>query len=68
MKVKDLIAELQKRDPDQDVVIAVRTYTHVYPHEYCPPWDIASNIWGQVVLDITLPKGMRISDHRERKP
>jgi len=67
MKVKELIAALQKYSPDADVNVPVQTYTQAYPSGYFSisavtgsPWENREGVKG-VRIWVHLPKGFIIS-------
>jgi hypothetical protein len=67
MKVKELIEKLQARDPEQDVVVAVKAYTRVYPNCYKAPWGVEATDGGYTTtIEVTLDEGFIISDHRTK--
>lgn len=53
-----LIAELQKMDPDAPVEVAIRTYTKRYPVAYLSPFVSGSRI------NVTFPEGYAVHKRR----
>lgn len=49
MKVKELIAELQKQDPEKDVIMFDGPSYYMVSRVYV--WDCKDNLFGKVVVD-----------------
>ena len=68
MKVRELIAELQKFDPDVEVDVPVQTYTQAYPAGYFKiSWvtqNSGSDAKSNPRLWVHLPKGFTISERK----
>ena len=70
MKVKELIAELQKFDPEASISVPVQTYTQRYPSGYFEiswvrpsPGENEQGVKG-VRIWVHLPKGFIISEKK----
>jgi hypothetical protein len=72
MKVKELIEQLQKHDPEADITVPVQTYTQAYPSGYfgisnvtSSPWENKDGIKG-VRLWVHLGEGFIISERKKK--
>jgi ADP-heptose:LPS heptosyltransferase len=71
MKVKELIAELQKRDPEADITVPVQAYTQRYPSGYFQISEVSGSPWKNregangVRIWVHLPKGFIISERKK---
>ena len=72
MKVQELIAELQKYDPDAEVTVPVQTYTQRYPSGYfsiswvkpSPSHNYRPDVKSSPRLYVHLPEGFVISERK----
>lgn len=66
MTVKELIADLKKRDPDSNVSVAVHTDAHGEPVAEAPVQAVRGYYSGQTVLYIHLPTGYAVSKRKKK--
>lgn len=68
MKVKELKDILARMQDDDEVIVPVRSYTKVYPHDYCRIWgyDIFRNHDSpdELRLEITLREGLYVGERK----
>jgi hypothetical protein len=61
MKPKEIIEQLQRMDPNEDVLIAIGTYTTAFPAVYITPYEVAPQS-GRIYVN--LPEGYWISKRK----
>jgi len=60
MNTRELIAELQKHDPNKEVLVNVRTQTQRYGQAQVTPWQVDGS-YGATTIQVTLPEGAYIA-------